>query len=127
MAIIMEAKMKGIAILLTAGAALTLLGGCAYQDGSYDGYYGGSGYGYNSRYRNYEGYGSRYGNRGYSGYYSPYSSYGSRSREHSQLHRDLGDAHGQAHDEGIYGRQDHAATHDALGDVHERWHEDRGY
>jgi hypothetical protein len=38
LALIMEAKMKRIAVLLSASAALILLGGCAYQDGGYDSY-----------------------------------------------------------------------------------------
>jgi hypothetical protein len=107
-------KMKRIAILLSAGAALILLGGCAYQDGSYDGYYGDNGYGY----------GSSYGNQGYSGYYNPDSSYVNRYREHEQLHRDLDAAHDQAHGEGIHGSADHADTHDALDAAHEQWHRD---
>jgi hypothetical protein len=105
--------------------------------GGYDGYYGGNGYGnsygyggygngYSSRYGSYGGYGSGYGNRGYSGYYNPYSSYVNRYREHAQLHRDLGEAHDQAHEEGIYGSADHADTHDALDSAHEQWHRENG-
>jgi hypothetical protein len=109
------ARMKRIAILLSAGAALALLGGCAYQDSGYDGYYGGNGYGYGSGYSSYGGYDSGYRNRG---------DYGNGYREHEQLHRDLGAAHDQAHDEGIHGSADHADTHDALDAAHTQWHRD---
>jgi hypothetical protein len=72
------------------------------------------------------GYGSSHGSHGYSGYCNPKSSYGNRYREYEQLHRDLGEAHDQAHEEGVNGSADHVDTHGALDAELERWYREKG-
>ena len=44
--------------------------------------------------------------------------------QHWQLHRDLGDAHRRAHEEGFYSWSEHNAYHRALRDLHQDFHED---
>jgi rSAM-associated Gly-rich repeat protein len=44
--------------------------------------------------------------------------------DHWRLHRDLGDAHRRAHEEGFYSRAEHNAYHRALRDLHRDFHED---
>jgi hypothetical protein len=130
----MKKVLMAASILLLATAAVPASAqGFSLSFGNYGGGYGGYsgsyGNGYGNGYGSYGGgYGNGYGSYGSGrGYYSnPYSGYVSRYREHAQLHRDLGDAHEQAHDEGIYGSGDHADTHDALDSAHEQWHRYNG-
>ena len=110
--------MKKILMATLACGLITALSGCAN-----------GGYGYGNSYGEYGGYGNAYGSydgysRGYSGYAN---SYQRDYREHTDLHRQLDDAHAQAHDEGINGYDDHADTHDALDAAHEQYHRQRGY
>jgi hypothetical protein len=141
----MKKILMAASVLLLATAAVPASAqsffGLSIGSGNYGGGYGyGNGYGgYGNGYSNNGGYGNGYGsygsyggygrgyNRGYSGYNSPYSSYQNDYREHAQLHRDLRNAHGDAHEEGIYGAYDHADTHDALDSVHDQYHYNRGY
>lgn len=115
-----------VLLLATAAAIPASAQGWSFGFSSGNGYYGN---GYNGN-----GYGGYYGNgygypyrRGYGGYYNPYSAYLHERRQHARLHRQLDEAHADAHDEGIYGHQDHADTHDALDEAHEQYHQNRGY
>ena len=45
-------------------------------------------------------------------------------RQHRNFHREVGEAHARAHEEGFYSRREHRAYHRALRNLHGEFHED---
>ena len=55
-----------------------------------------------------------------------HDNYNNHERDHKthyRFHRDVGDAHERAHEEGFYSRREHRAYHRALRDLHHGFHD----
>ena len=124
-------------VFLLATIALPASAGNRHHHGNddYNGYgyrfvyADGNGYGYDNRFEN--GY---VGGYGYGRHYTAYShidryhrvrNHQRTCRQHRDVHHELRDLHGDAHDQGFYDREDHGDTHEALDDGHDQWHSDQ--